>query len=111
LCEPNFVSRDTAKHPSVVYKSCSYRGDAAFAWGKGKAVDSYSVYKVLRPSARNGARFKVYVEWSSRKDDALRRAQEIRDRACGEVEAVEVVDYGSGGEVIYRAECGSVLAS
>jgi hypothetical protein len=35
----------------------------------------------------------------------LRYAQDIRDRACDDVEAVEVVDFGSGGEVIFRTEC------
>jgi hypothetical protein len=74
-------------------------------------MGSYSVYKLLWPSAKNGTRLRVFVEWASSRQEVLRRAQEIRDRACGEVEAVEVVDFGSGGEVIFRAECGNVLAS
>jgi hypothetical protein len=74
-------------------------------------MGSYSVYKLLWPSAKNGKRLRIYVEWASSKQQALRRAQEVRDKACSDVEAVEVVDYGSGGEVIFRAECGDVLAS
>jgi hypothetical protein len=74
-------------------------------------MGSYSVYKLLWPSAKNGKRLRIYVEWASSKQQALRCAQEIRNRACDDVEAVEVVDYGSGGEVIFRAECGDVLAS
>ena len=74
-------------------------------------MGSYSVYKLLRPSAKNGTRLRICVEWMSRRQEALRCAQEIRDRACDDVEAVEVLDYGSGGEVIFRAECGDVLAS
>jgi hypothetical protein len=73
-------------------------------------MGSYSVYKLLRPSAKNGTRLRIPVEWMSSKQEALRYAQGIRDRACDDVEAVEVVDYGSGGEVIFRAECGNVLA-
>jgi hypothetical protein len=75
-------------------------------------MGSYSVYKLLWPSAKTGTRLRIYVEWASSKQEALRYAREIRDGACGDVEAVEVVDYGSGGEVIFRAECRNVeLAS
>jgi hypothetical protein len=74
-------------------------------------MGSYTVYKLLWPSAKNGTRLRIFVEWASSRQEALRRGQEIRARACDEVEAVEVVDYGSGGEVIFRAECGDVLAS
>jgi hypothetical protein len=74
-------------------------------------MGSYTVYKLLWPSAKNGTRLRIPVEWASSKQEALRYAQRIRDRACDDVEAVEVVDYGSGGEVIFRAECGNVLAS
>jgi hypothetical protein len=74
-------------------------------------MGSYTVYKLLWPSVKNGTRLRIYVEWASSKQEALRCAQEIRDRACDEVEVVEVVDHGSGGEVIFRAECGNRLAS
>jgi hypothetical protein len=74
-------------------------------------MGSYSVYKLLWPSAKNGTRLRIFVDWASSRQEALRCAKEIRNRACGEVEAVEVVDYSSGGEVIFRAECGNVLAS
>ncbi len=74
-------------------------------------MGSYGVYKLLWPSAKNGTRLRIFVEWASSRQEALRCAKEIRDRACDEVEAVEVVDFGSGGEVIFRAECGNVLAS
>ena len=74
-------------------------------------MGSYSVYKLLSSSAKNGRRLRIFVEWASSRQEALRCAKEIRDRAGDEVEAVEVVDYGSGGEVIFRAECGDVLAS
>ena len=74
-------------------------------------MGSYSVYKLLWPSAKNGTRLRIFVEWASSRQEALRYAQEIRDRACGDVQAVEVVDFGLGGEVIFRAECGDVLAS
>ncbi len=74
-------------------------------------MGSYSVYKLLWPSAKNGTRLRIFVEWATSRQEALRCAQEIRDRASDEVEVVEVVDYSSGGEVIFRAECGNVLAS
>ena len=74
-------------------------------------MGSYSVYKLLWPSAKNGTRLRIFVEWASSRQEALRCAQEIRDRAGNEVEAVAVIDFGSGGEVIFRAECGDVLAS
>ena len=74
-------------------------------------MGSYSVYKLLWPSAKNGTRLRIFVEWASSRQEALRCAQDIRNRARGEVEAVEVVDFGSGGEVIFRVECGDVLAS
>jgi hypothetical protein len=115
-------------------------------------MGSYTVYKLLWPSVKNGTRLRIYVEWASItvgcvdidprtpcmhnrsirlfggtvrrhhairvnhteircRQEALRCAQEIRDRACDEVEAVEVVDHGSGSEAIFRAECGTRLAS
>jgi hypothetical protein len=74
-------------------------------------MGSYTVYKLLWPSAKNGTRLRIFVDWTSSRQEALHRAKEIRDRAGDEVEAVEVVDYGLGGEVIFRAECGNVLAS
>jgi hypothetical protein len=74
-------------------------------------MGSYSVYKLLRPSAKNGIRLRIPVEWASSKQEALRYALEISNRACDDVEAVEVVDFSLGGEVIFRAECGNVLAS
>jgi hypothetical protein len=74
-------------------------------------MGSYSVYKLLWPSAKNGTRLRIFVEWATSRQEALRRAKEIRNRARGEVEAVEVVDFGSGGEVIFRAECGNALVS
>jgi hypothetical protein len=74
-------------------------------------MGSYTVYKLLWPSAKNGTRLRIFVEWATSRQEALRCAKKFRDKACDEVEAVEVVDYGSGGEVIFRAECGNVLAS
>ena len=68
-------------------------------------MGSYSVYKLLWPSAKNGTRLRIPVEWASSRQEALRYARDIRDRACDDVEAVEVVDFGSGGEVIFRTEC------
>ena len=74
-------------------------------------MGSYSVYKLLWPSAKNGTRLRIFVEWASSRQEALRCAKKIRDRAGDEVEAVEVVDFSSGGEVIFRADCGNILAS
>jgi hypothetical protein len=75
-------------------------------------MGSYSVYKLLWPSAKNGTRLRIPVEWMSNRQEALRYAKGIRDRVCDDVQAVVVVDFDSGGEVIFRAECGNAeLAS
>ena len=74
-------------------------------------MGSYTVYKLLWLSAKNGTRLRIFVDWASSRQEALSCAKEIRDRAGDEAEAVEVVDFSSGGDVIFRAECGNVLAS
>lgn len=69
-------------------------------------MGSYSIYKVTRPSDESGTRLKVYVEWTSDRDEAVRRADEVYTEAGRDVEAVEVVDYGSKSwaEISYRVE-------
>ncbi len=74
-------------------------------------MGSYSVYKMLRPSAKNGTRLRIHVEWAASKKEALRSADEIWRRACPEVETVEVVDHCSGGQVIYRTSGEQLIAS
>jgi hypothetical protein len=74
-------------------------------------MGSFSVYKVLRPSAKNGTRLKIHVEWATSRVEAVRRADEIQGRACPEVEAVEVVDHCAGGRVVYRLSSGELIAS
>lgn len=74
-------------------------------------MGSYSVYKVLRPSAKNGKRLKIHVEWTTSRAEAIRRADEIQARACPEVEAVEAVDHCAGDRVVYRVSSGELIAS
>lgn len=74
-------------------------------------MGSYSVYKILRPSAKNGTRLKIHVEWAASRAEAVRCFDEIRRRACPEVEAVEVVDHCSGEQVIYRTVREELVAS
>jgi hypothetical protein len=79
--------------------------------GKGEEMGSYSVYKMLRPSAKNGTRLRIHVEWATSRAQAIRRADEIQARACPEVQAVEVVDHCAGDRVVYRASSGELIAS
>jgi hypothetical protein len=74
-------------------------------------MGSYGIYKLFRPSAESGKSLKIFVEWSANKQAALRLAQQVRDGVCGPVQSVEVVDCASGGNVIFRADCGKSLAS
>jgi hypothetical protein len=74
-------------------------------------MGSYSVYKVLRPSAKNGTRLRIHVEWAASRAEAVRRADEIQGRACPEVEVVEVVDHCAEDRVVYRASSGELIAS
>ncbi len=73
-------------------------------------MGSYSVYKMLRPSAKNGTRLKIHVEWTASRAEAVRCADEICRRACPEVEAVEVVDHCSEEQVIYWVTSGELVA-
>lgn len=73
-------------------------------------MDSYSVYKVLRPSAKNGTRLRIHVEWTASRAEAVRLADEIRRGTCPEVEAVEVVDHCSEEQVIYRTTGEELIA-
>lgn len=74
-------------------------------------MGSYSVYKLLRPSVKNGARYKIHAEWTASRSEAIRCADEIYRRACPEVEAVEVVDHCAGDLVVYRVDHGELIAS
>lgn len=74
-------------------------------------MGSYSVYKVLRPSVKDGTRLRIHVEWATSRAEAVRCADEIQGRACPEVEALEVVDHCSGDSVVYRASSGELIAS
>ena len=74
-------------------------------------MESYGIYKLFRPSAESGKSMKIFVEWSANKQAALRLALQIRDGACGPVQSVEVVDCASGGNVVFRADCGQPIAS
>jgi hypothetical protein len=74
-------------------------------------MGSYSVYKVLRPSAKNGTRLRIHVEWAASRAEAVRCADEIQGRACPEVEVVEVVDHCAGDRVVYSAGSGELIAS
>ena len=65
-------------------------------------MESYCIYKVFRPSAKTGASLRIYAECCPRREEATRRAREIYARACGEVEAVEVVVLGRGSGVVHR---------
>lgn len=68
-------------------------------------MNSYAIYKVIRPSRRSGKRLRLYVEWTCNKAKALVRARETYQRACRDVEAVEVADCGaSRSEVICRLD-------
>ena len=74
-------------------------------------MGSYSVYKTLRPSARNGTRLRIHAEWTASRAEARRCADEIWRKACPEVEAVEVVDHCSEDRVVYRLSSGELIAS
>jgi hypothetical protein len=75
-------------------------------------MDSYGIYKLIRPSRRSGKRLRIYVEWTCDKEMAMVRAREAYERVCGDVEAVEVVDYAtSSPAVIYRLDDESRKAS
>lgn len=68
-------------------------------------MNSYTIYKVIRPSRRSGKRLRIYVEWTCNKARAILHARETYRRACEEVEAVEVADCGAApSEVIYRLD-------
>ncbi|HSL01047.1 MAG TPA: hypothetical protein VK869_11975 [Rubrobacteraceae bacterium] len=74
-------------------------------------MGSYSIYKILRPSAKSGTRLRLHVEWATSRAEAVRCAAEIQRRACPEVEAVEVVDHCSGERVVYRTIGEELVAS
>lgn len=75
-------------------------------------MNSYGIYKVIRPSRRSGKRLRIYVEWTCNKARAMLHARETYQRAGRDVEAVEVADCGtSPSEVIYRLDGERQLAS
>lgn len=74
-------------------------------------MGSYSVYKMLRPSAKNGTRLRIHVEWAASRAETIRCADEVHHRACPEVEAVEVVDHCSEDRVVYRVGGRELIAS
>jgi len=75
-------------------------------------MDSYGIYKLIRPSRWSGKRLRIYVEWTCDRDKAMLRAHDIYAQVCRDVEAVEVVDCGaSPSKVIYRLDGEGQLAS
>lgn len=75
-------------------------------------MNSYAIYKVIRPSRKSGKRLRIYVEWTCDKARALLHAREMYRHTCKDVEAVEVADCGaSPSKVIYRLDSTHQLAS
>src|SRR5215212_6663336 len=54
-------------------------------WERWRIVGSYSVYKMLRHSAKNGTRLKIHVEWAASRAEAVRCTDEIYGWAYPEV--------------------------
>jgi hypothetical protein len=68
----------------------------------GGEVDVYSIYKETRSSDSQGARDRHYAGWTTDRDSAKRRANEIYE-GRDSTEAVVVIGNGSAGvEVVYR---------
>ncbi len=60
-------------------------------------MESYCIYEVFRPSARTGARLRIYAECCPNREEA---AREIHARVWDEVQAVVAPGRGSG--VVHR---------